>query len=190
MKIIFLDIDGVLNGMSTLHANIHLREKQRDDIDITCLGMLAEIVNATGARIVISSSWRVGGSDGQSRAYWSGYFRGLGWAVDPITIFGETPRGKSRGAEIMTWLKEYRHQFCDWKFENYIILDDETFDFYEKGFKEENIVYTDVCEGLTYRKAQEAIKKLGAIDPDYNFGLGHPFKRDIAIHGEDNRNFS
>ena len=56
MKIIFLDIDGVLN------SRIYDRKRNRDeltDIDETRLPLVKELVAATGAKIVLSSSWRV-----------------------------------------------------------------------------------------------------------------------------------
>mgnify|MGYP000061481896 FL=1 len=53
MKVIFLDIDGVLNTEETY------MEKSTDlDIDVFRLEYLKEIIDNTKAKIVLSSSWR------------------------------------------------------------------------------------------------------------------------------------
>ena len=55
MKVIFLDVDGVLNSQQ-------LFEKCEDDqlisVDEDNIKNLKTIVDATGAKIVLSSSWR------------------------------------------------------------------------------------------------------------------------------------
>ena len=57
MKVIFLDVDGVLNSQQ-------LFEKCEDDqlisVDEDNIKNLKTIVDATGAKIVLSSSWRYG----------------------------------------------------------------------------------------------------------------------------------
>ena len=54
MKLIFLDIDGVLNSRK------YDLKRGRDDgnIDLTRLELIKELVDRTEARIVLSSSWR------------------------------------------------------------------------------------------------------------------------------------
>lgn len=49
-KIIFLDIDGVLNSDRTLYEHVSLE----DDLILN----LKELVDKTGAKIILSSSWR------------------------------------------------------------------------------------------------------------------------------------
>ena len=53
MKVIFLDVDGVLNDQMWLHL---LMDSEIDEVRVA---RLAEIVKATDAKIVLSSSWRV-----------------------------------------------------------------------------------------------------------------------------------
>ena len=55
MKIIFLDIDGVLNSIA------YEREKapEQSFIDESRLPLVAQIVRKTGAAIVLSSTWRI-----------------------------------------------------------------------------------------------------------------------------------
>lgn len=52
MKIIFLDVDGVLNSVQDGYS-IRLRTDSH-------LKLLQHIVKETGAKIVLSSSWRIG----------------------------------------------------------------------------------------------------------------------------------
>ena len=55
MKVIFLDIDGVLNNQTLLyHYGL-------DYIDGDMVELLKHVVSATGAEIVLSSSWRLDG---------------------------------------------------------------------------------------------------------------------------------
>jgi hypothetical protein len=138
MKIIFLDIDGVLNGYSqwnTLGWNIvcklnndKLRKWYRNITD-PCgihkskVKRLAKIVKATGADVVISSSWRFGlwntpyekMTDNQKK------FIDLCKKYN-IGIMDITPRlpDCKRDKEILMWLSEHKMYV-----ENYIILDDE-----------------------------------------------------------------
>ena len=60
-KVIFLDIDGVLTS-NEWAENVLKQEGYRvDEFNELCLGKIAllkEIVDATGAKIVLSSSWR------------------------------------------------------------------------------------------------------------------------------------
>lgn len=55
MKIIFLDIDGVLNSRAYDRKR---NWNEQTDIDETRLPLIKEIVDATGAKIVLSSTWR------------------------------------------------------------------------------------------------------------------------------------
>ena len=57
MKIIFLDVDGVLNSQDLLERCGEDKLVPIDEENIRCL---KEIVDETGAEIVLSSSWRFG----------------------------------------------------------------------------------------------------------------------------------
>ncbi len=55
MKIIFLDFDGVLNSKQ-YHSE---RDIQKCEfLDISRLNLIKKIVDATGAEIVLSTSWK------------------------------------------------------------------------------------------------------------------------------------
>lgn len=55
MKIIFLDIDGVLNSIKTF---IERNSKKELELDEEKIILLKEIVDSTDAKIVLISSWR------------------------------------------------------------------------------------------------------------------------------------
>lgn len=57
MKVIFLDIDGVLNN-GAHWKNIVKKKKPYTQVSQNLLNKLLVIIEATGAKLVISSSWR------------------------------------------------------------------------------------------------------------------------------------
>lgn len=116
MKILFLDIDGVCNCKSTL-----IKAKRSDVVDPIMIGRINKITNATGAKIVVSSSWRlIFGLDNVINKY----LKPAGLVGD---IIGETPNlssfsfkgSSSRGREIREWLSDNP------SVEGFVILDDE-----------------------------------------------------------------
>lgn len=61
MKIVFLDIDGVLVTMQTLAQRRERGHRGVIVADRWCLDQLNRVCRATGAQIVISSAWRFSG---------------------------------------------------------------------------------------------------------------------------------
>lgn len=55
MKVIFLDIDGVV----CLHKDKKNWDNDEEVFDEDCCKRLKEIVSATGCKLVLSSSWRL-----------------------------------------------------------------------------------------------------------------------------------
>ena len=154
MKVIFLDIDGVLNAEYT---------KARCDgffgIDGTLVKRLKEIVDATGAEIILSSSWRFGiNKDGEEIPSHMKYLhnklgkqhlRTVGMTID---LKGE------RGHEIQKWLETNNDIVEQW-----VVLDDEVFsDFEECGIMSHLVQTTFYGEngGLQEEHVQQAIKIL------------------------------
>lgn len=151
VKVIFLDIDGVLNDDST-----PTRTKSRlIFIDWEKLLRLKQIVDATGAEIVLSSTWRY---DRDNPAYNVDFlelqdaFRQVG-----LEFYSFTPEDVyriRRGMEIRAWLE--MHPEVD----RYIILDDELFDFEQRGLLP-RLIKTEFGDGgLTETHVQEAIEML------------------------------
>ena len=116
MKIIFLDIDGVLNcqGSSTYFG-------VAPGIDEDKLLRLQRIIQATGARIVLTSSWK---EDWQEKNAAGQYIDNVLASVG-LSVFDKTEdRVLNRGFGIQSWINSHNVQ-------SYVILDDECFDYEE-----------------------------------------------------------
>jgi len=117
MKIIFLDIDGVLTShASTAKRKISIEwqlseERLVDDLDIGCVNCLKDIIGKTNANIVVSSSWRKLFNKDTLVKHLNKY--GI------TNIIDITPNLNSyRGDEIQAWLNKHKDV------EKFIILDD------------------------------------------------------------------
>lgn len=115
MKVVFLDIDGVLNCSRTAVALGGIKHSTHPDaiksLDPVAIGLIRNIVQAADARVVLSSSWRI------SRAW-----QELGKQLD-LPMIGSTAshsiKGHGRGHEISDWLMV--HVECT----HYAIVDDD-----------------------------------------------------------------
>jgi len=141
MKIIFLDVDGVLNNDN------HIYKYGSNYIDNNLLNLLVALVKSTNAELVLSSTWRL--------------FHEYKKIIDEklskfnIKILDSTPLIKhnrpgwiSRSEEIKTWLNEHP------QVSKFVILDDEI--EAGEGF-EENFHKTESSIGLTEDIAFEII---------------------------------
>lgn len=142
-KIIFLDIDGVLNSES------YYKSKVTKNFDPECVKRLNRIIKETNAGIVISSSWKLL----PSSVYMTFKDEGIEGNIIGMTpnfLFDDWREDKTRGAEIEQWLLENP---CN----NYIILDDgELFKEYQK----KHWIQTDYRIGLSDEDAENAIALL------------------------------
>lgn len=167
MKIIFLDIDGVLN--SNLYSSIKRMKKVSSldclgrplsNIDKHNLDILRLIVYKTGAKLVISSTWRkdihVVGRDcpeNEKTEKFIQLFKDLGW--DDAPIIGVTPcLSGFRGEEVATFLDELAKTET---IEDYIILDDDS-DFIYGELSDLEIRQQDIMRVLD-KEAQEQKSK-------------------------------
>lgn len=155
-KFIFLDIDGVLNSVNFLKDKSRfervnkLKEKIKDeyiaiylaDIDPKKVELLNKITESTGAKIVVSSSWRS----------YSGLQTVFTIAGIKEPVYDQTPRlsGGHRGQEIQQWLDKHK---CD----KYVILDDDQ-DFFDSQLP--YFVHTDWKVGLTENDVNKAVNIL------------------------------
>lgn len=107
MRVLFLDLDGVVNS----HDWFRRRVKERPtgsyferQIDPQAIALLNEITKATGTKVVISSTWRKNHTLQELRA-------GLGNRGFRGEIIGMTCELASgvRGREIQAWLDEYKN---------------------------------------------------------------------------------
>ncbi len=155
MKIIFLDIDGVLNNTRT--------KETVDDfifVEDNKILLLKEIINKTGAKIVLSSSWRKGWRFKEENPKCASVevrlFKALELKLKShgIELMSYTPHLWQRGEEIEIWLDEWRGE----EIESFVILDDmEEGEFTPNS---DRLIRTDICIGLTKRHVDLAIKLL------------------------------
>ena len=161
MKIIFLDVDGVLN-CSTSKSFCH------DDlygiitgIDSDKVKRLAKIVEITGAEIVLSSDWKDGWEKYctiPKRSH-AKYLDNHLYKKGKLTIKDKTPNTSKgswfRGNEILTYLRSHQDV------ENYVILDDTFFEDFSIKEISEHLVLTDHKVGLTDSDVEKAVEILG-----------------------------
>ena len=153
-KIIFLDIDGVLNTRKTVR-------KTSDGmafVDARKVLRLRDIVERTGAKIVLSSSWRYGAIKGATPMEQLAYcelqeeFRRLQcplW-IDITPCFPQAKRWR----EINAWLMLH-------DVDSFVILDD----LWEELLPfNDHLVTTTLKEGLTKERAALAIEILNKGD--------------------------
>jgi hypothetical protein len=104
MKVLFLDIDGVLNCEKTPNP----REFPYI-VDKKLLARLKKLLERTGAKIVLSSSWRCDPV---------GLFAAKHWGVPFIDVCPDKPRSPRRN-EMLAWLAAHP------KVTRYAVIDDE-----------------------------------------------------------------
>lgn len=147
--IIFLDVDGVLHGPSpTIEETAEWVENKSGLFNKGI--RLKQLLDASGARIVLSSSWRrepamLDMLTDMFDSYW-------GIHVDDATpYFGP---GTPRELEIASWFKD---NGVDPSSLNWVAIDDENL----KELPEENFVHCkDPQKGLTPTLLKEALAKL------------------------------
>ena len=151
MKIIFLDMDGVINPMNEYYEHLEatkgefgLGADRLRYVNPRCSALLNEITDKTGAKLVLSSCWRVGRDLDELQAE----FIRKGITGE---LIGKTPRtGERRGVEIQYWLDDNP------EVSQFIILDDDS----DMEHLMSHLVRTDTEEGLTRKETDEAIRRL------------------------------
>lgn len=172
MKVIFLDVDGELTYSD-------YNNKETENIDIEKVKLLKEICDKTNAKVVISSSWR-GSETYTPRIYYTliGILTSNG-----IEVLGDTPYieaefegdiaqimaettleelpylktkyGTGRAAEIQKWISEH-------DVDNFVILDDEDWDWSDYGYDTHWVQPTWFGDGgLKQEHVDRAIEILG-----------------------------
>jgi hypothetical protein len=104
MKVIFLDIDGVLNCETTRNPR-----KFPYVADSKLLGRLRRLLDRTGAKVVLSSTWRCDPVGLLAVKY---------WRVPFIDVCPDRPRSPRRN-EILGWLSKHP------RVTRFVVIDDE-----------------------------------------------------------------
>ena len=159
-KVIFLDIDGVLNTQDW-HSRM-TKDTPRDEFgwvfDPVAVANLAHIIDETGAVIVISSSWKFLGMTKLKEMWKIRNLPGALLDITPNTVsdemllnanLDEMELGVCRGNEIKEWLSKHKREVS-----NYVIIDD--FDDMLPE-QEDHVVLTNTLIGITKFDAEKAI---------------------------------
>lgn len=145
LKVIFLDIDGVLNCYST---DIYTKSGTQF-IEDKYIERLKSIIDATDTKVVLSSDWRYSRDLPELKD--NEFFELLDKLAEfGIGFYGFTPYGgwdSTRGDEIDAWLKEHPEA------ENFVILDDRC----DMEPHKEKLVRTEPVLGLTTKNVECAI---------------------------------
>lgn len=171
-KIIFLDVDGEL-------TYCNYRNSETSNIDIEKVKLLKEICDRTGAKVVISSSWR--GTEEHTLQCYHILVNIL--AQNDIEVIGNTPHIKAefieevpkifcldtpphlthkyrtgRAAEIQKWLSEH-------DVDAFVILDDEDYSWSDYGYDQYWVqpTYYDIDGGLQREHVEKVVSILNNI---------------------------
>lgn len=153
-KIIFLDIDGVLNS-NDWYVRTRGKEKvDKGDIDPSAISLLNVIIDKTSAKIVMSSSWRTDFERSCKKLYEVGLRKDT--IVDKTPTFKFTCQDEEirdslcRGNEIQWYINKN-------EIEHYLILDDDKDMLY---CHKDNFIPIDFMYGLTFYHVETAISIL------------------------------
>lgn len=170
MKVIFLDIDGVLNDddfyllradKNSEYHEYYFKPYPLSEFDPRCVERINKLVDITGAKIVLSSSWRLDATDKLLNI-----FKQVGlypffaktpviYDIDPIT---QESKYIKRGEEIQKYLNEHKYVT------KYVILDD------GKDMLDEQLPYFINCKsyyGISDEDVEKAIEILGTKENDF-----------------------
>lgn len=159
MRIVFLDVDGVLNFKGCLARS----SKGYKGISDKKMLLLKEIVEKTGAEIVLTSTWKCGWHKDETKItdldakYLIRKFHRQGLKILDKT-FEDSWLNRGRG--IYSWLALHE-EVTDW-----VILDDEIFPDYEQYGMMEHLVKTECSDvdggGLQPRHVEQVISILNS----------------------------
>lgn len=149
MKIIFLDIDGVLNHERFYKERFAKRYEEGaiaypySEIDPESVQNLNQLIKDSDAKVVLSSTWRHSGLE-----YCLDVLKFHGFEGEIIDV---TPDLRSndclRGNEILKWMKDNKNLIGDYyNFTEYVILDDDSDMLY---WQRNNFLLIDRFVGLT-----------------------------------------
>ena len=155
IKIIFLDIDGVLNVYPQGH------DDYGSIFHDHFVDNLKWIIDETGADIVISSTWRMSGYRIMKEMWAKRNLPGKVIGITPNHMI-KTGTTLQRGKEIDEFIKDYSKPIT-----NYVILDDDTDmephqmnNFVKTSDNRDHPDCVDIGYGLTRKCAEMAIKIL------------------------------
>lgn len=141
MKVIFLDLDGVL---------VLKKDEEAETFDHDCCMRLREILTQTQCKLVLSSTWRLFPPDVHRM-----FCMLKPYQITLQDFLGKTPLRDRREEEIEAFLKKHP------EIEQYIVLDDSKAEFGEKF--SDHLVLTQATTGITQQIMQMCVEKLNRI---------------------------
>lgn len=199
-KLIFLDVDGVLNNNATFKKAMKLEAKSgpwglpiwpdteeayhKAQIEDRFVALVNELAERTGAKVVISSTWRL-----------LFYEQLLKWLPEKglkAPIIGRTPKVNARDFELEPWKTERGLEIEFWCRENIpedqlpnlrlVILDDDS----DMGRLMRWLVRTSERSGIEQRHVEKAVRVL-TQEPPAGLKILSPFpnltEERLAIYG-------
>lgn len=169
MRIIFCDIDGVLNSVSYIRrmepkwgALGTTFDDPKNQMDPVAVARFNRIVQLTKAKIVVSSTWRLSFQRRHKNAL-DALIRCLRSYGIQGEIVGMTPEGfglgRRRGNEIQAWLDDYGQDV-----KKFVILDDDS----DMEHLMPYLVKTAYPDGLMEKHIPQVLAMLG-INPARSF---------------------
>jgi hypothetical protein len=160
-KVLFLDIDGVLNSERTVEATGGYPHSfdpvAQERFDPIAIKLIQRLLRLTKSVVVLSSSWR-------NMFTIEEVAEGLG-----VPILDRTPNfGKVRGDEVQKWLSLYTEKYNVTK---YAIVDDNS-DFH--SFQAPYFVKTDPYNGLLFADYDRLFRLLSDDKENEDLVLEYP----------------
>lgn len=153
-SVIFLDIDGVLNNENTIEKT----PAGYTGIDDLLLENLKCVIERTGAKIVLSSSWKEEWDHNPEKMSAEGQYLENKLGSKKISIVGkiEDIEGNSiyRAASIERYLRNNK------SIKSYLVIDDEEFDFAEHTDIASHLLMTNWEIGFQYAQIDRAVEIL------------------------------
>lgn len=152
MKVIFLDVDGVINN------NYYYLESDKEEdqcyqfLSKRLIENLKRIVDETGAKLVLSSSWRSSLDDNLKPRSVMGQYLVEALSKDGLFLYDKTEvLGINRYEEIKTWIKNHPQTT------RYVVLDDSDYSWKDLSV---NWIRPDANTGISESNVIESIKIL------------------------------
>ena len=158
LKLIFLDIDGVLNCHSTKDLCLVYR-----GIEDKKVSLLKEIVDKTRAKIILVSSWKetwykephLKDKQDELATYLDKKLESQGLVITDKT---DDYDPFQRGEGILEYLRQLKRR--DIKVDNFVILDDELFDYKETKLRKHLVQTSYYKDGLETKHMRKAVEML------------------------------
>lgn len=160
MKVIFLDIDGVLNSIEDWIEQSrfgHPHNSGSNVISRTKLGLLALLLRSTDAKIVISSTWRIHYTPAQMREFFLDRVGEKGEEFFEKDVFvGRTGHRFSSGY-MDRWMEVREYLEGHPEITEFVILDDVNAGFSDTEELKDHFVKTNPDTGITVLEIEKAI---------------------------------